>query len=106
MENLSEHDGSPDDVRRRNADAFLADDIASSRSKPRLLTQESGEALGVGKRLCDNVKEVLTEYGVYSRKELQSLLVELDTALAISNDPEAMEMRKDLKQRFGPDVKE
>lgn len=76
-------------------------DIVNSRIEPRL-EENNYEATAEAEQLIHGVDEFIeaSKDGL-SRDEVKYFLQKLDTAIAISNDPEAREIRKNLVERYG-----
>ncbi|HEY9584987.1 MAG TPA: hypothetical protein VJJ02_00125 [Candidatus Paceibacterota bacterium] len=107
MGEFPERNGPANDIRKTNADEYLADDIALSKITPRLVSQEPGEVPEkVAEQLIHEVDEFLADEELYSKGELPFLLAKLDAAIAINNDPKAKEMREELIRKFGADARE
>lgn len=58
----------------------------------------------VAANLLREVDEFLRESEVRSSEELKLILAKLDTVIAISNDPDAVRLRKELLERYGGDT--
>jgi hypothetical protein len=73
-------------------------DIVDSRETPQL--KESEVASTISKELVDEAEYFLERHEVESGERLATLLQELDTAIAINNDPRARELRAALETRY------
>jgi hypothetical protein len=71
-------------------------DIADSRRTPRLLQEESVASLA--EDIVAEAEYFLQTRDVDSRERYNTLLEELDTAIAINNDPKARELRSALEK--------
>jgi hypothetical protein len=84
--------------------AAFDQDILDSRSTPSL----SGEAREIPEALAsDLVAEAdafLNRHEIESRGKLNELLEELDTALAINNNPRARELRRVIEERYNEEA--
>lgn len=109
MAKSQENDKSTADIRKANANAAFAGNLAFSRSTPNLPGEESHESDGLSRRTAEQllreVDEFLAEHEVRSEKELQFLIAKIDTALEIYNNPDGRRMREDLIRKFGDDAK-
>jgi hypothetical protein len=73
-------------------------DIADSRLTPRLFGKELPST--ISKELVEEAEYFLERHEVESGERLATLLEELDTAIAIDNDPRARELRTALETRY------
>lgn len=73
-------------------------DIADSRLTPRLVGAEV--PVSISQEMVAEAEHFLEHHEVESGERLAVLLEELDTAVAISNDPRARELVQALKKRY------
>ncbi|OGZ05617.1 MAG: hypothetical protein A2845_04625 [Candidatus Lloydbacteria bacterium RIFCSPHIGHO2_01_FULL_49_22] len=73
-------------------------DIADSRLTPRLVGAEI--PVSISQELVEEADHFLALHDVESGDRLTALLEELDTAVAIDNDPRARELIRALKERY------
>ena len=73
-------------------------DIADTRLTPRL--EQNEVASSISNELIQEAEGFLERHEVESGERLDALLEELDTAIAISNDPRARELRRALEMRY------
>lgn len=84
-------------ARLSNADQYHKEDMALSRA-----AAEASESHETSEGLIHEVEHFLTHMDdiLQTEAELETLLQKLDTAIAISNDPYARELRKRLKEEY------
>lgn len=73
-------------------------DIADTRVTPRLIDGEIPRS--ISRDLVEEADYFLKRNDVESGERLNSLLEELDTAVAINNDPRARELVRALRERY------
>lgn len=82
----------------KNADAFN-EDIAASRRTPRFFSVNAAPR-AAAEDIVQAVKDFVDRHDIQSAEQLDSLLEQLDTAIAITNDPAARALRKRLEETY------
>lgn len=82
----------------KNLDAFN-EDIAASRRTPRFFSVDAAPRAGA-EDIVQSVKGFVDRHDIQSVEQLDSLLEQLDTAIAITNDPSARALRKRLDETY------
>ncbi len=75
------------------------EDISASRRTPRFYGVNAAPR-AVAEDIMHEVKEFVDRYDIQSAEQLDGILSDLDTAIAISNDPEARALRQKLEQTY------
>lgn len=75
-------------------------DIHDSRNKPQWNGKESTLPNAIVEDLVAEADDFLKRHEIESWEKLEEMLEELDTAIAINNDPHARELRKMIAQRY------